>query len=136
MSKHVHTWFPLILFGLSLALLLLVWIVFAPQVQEQRVIENPEVTVEDYQNQARVITRDFFDQYNQTTDQPEQENLVTSARNDLLALLVPGTHRDVHLELVVSLNLIEQGLAQADAAQVTEGERRLEAVITQYGWLQ
>lgn len=137
MSKHVRTWFPLILFTLSLALLLLVWMVFVPRIQQELPSAQVSgVTSEDYQNQTRVVVRDFFDAYNETADVNEQESLVSSARNDLLSLLVPGTHKDVHLELVVSLNLIEQGLTNDDAAQVTEGERRLEAVIMQHGWLQ
>lgn len=136
-SKHVHTWFPLVLFGISLALLLLVWVVFAPQIEnQQNVTTEPTVSVEDYQNQARIASRDFFNAYNNSTDQAEQIELVENARNDLLSLIVPGTHRDVHLELVVSLNLIEQGLKNDDQSKVTEGERRLEAVITQHGWLQ
>ncbi len=136
---HPRTWFPLILFGLTLMLgLLVVFSIFPKLFTEQTntvEIETP-VDAEEYENQVHDIVMSFSELLKETDTDAEKIKLAQAAQNDLLALLVPAKYKDLHLELVVSMNLIAQGYQLEDESRVAEGERRLEAMIEKFKWLQ
>ncbi len=60
--------------------------------------------------------------------------LARKTKEDLLALRVPETFTDLHLRLVVSVGLIEQGL-EIRTSDVTVGEGKLSEILQTEPWL-
>lgn len=57
-------------------------------------------------------------------------------REQLLAVTVPGSFRQLHLDLVVATDRVARGQAQADQALVEDGLTRLAGVIGREAWLE
>ncbi|MDD5110391.1 MAG: hypothetical protein PHI63_04210 [Patescibacteria group bacterium] len=53
----------------------------------------------------------------------------------LVELVVPGRFQTVHLDLVIALNLLQQGQAGSEQADIEEGLERLEAVFAAQPWI-
>lgn len=136
MSPHPRTWFPLVLFGLTMALLIFVFSFYwTPQTTENISTPLPEVTEADYEAAVQLVMADFWDQYGAAETNEEKLDLVTRMQNNMLSLVVTPSYQANHLEFVIALNLMEQGLENDDSNKVAEGERRLEAVYEELEWL-
>ncbi len=136
MSPHPRTWFPLVLFGLTMALLIFVFSFYwTPKNTENVSTPLPEVTDADYEAGAQSIMSDFWDLYSAAENDEEKLDLVTRIQNNMLSLVVTPSYQETHLEFVIALNLMEQGFENDDANKVAEGERRLEAVFEELEWL-
>ena len=60
--------------------------------------------------------------------------LVLKTKNDLLGLRVPTKYKDLHLDLILGLSFLEQGIA-GDEQKLKEGEDKLNKIINDYPWL-
>lgn len=60
--------------------------------------------------------------------------LVLKTKNDLLGLRVPAKYKDLHLDLILGLSFLEQGIA-GDEQKLKEGEDKLNKIIEDYPWL-
>lgn len=136
MPIHHRSWFPFVLVGLTVSLVLLVALAYVnKQAPKQQSAQADVVTENEYQVAAAAVTRGFFARFDSVANDEERLELVESAQSELLELLVPSAEKDLHLELVMSLNLLKKGLSDDDDAAQLEGRRRLEAVFEQYSWL-
>ncbi|HEX9664895.1 MAG TPA: hypothetical protein VGA49_03685 [Patescibacteria group bacterium] len=58
-------------------------------------------------------------------------DLVTKTQSDVLDLVVPGSYKNFHLNLVLSLNAVRQGLELNDQSKVTAGQADLDKLMEQ-----
>jgi hypothetical protein len=137
MAIHHRTWFPFVLAGLTLSLVLLV--VYAYGTKEPSRIAPSEEAVSaptdaEYQAALASVMSGFLVRLDAAEGDAARLSLVEDAQSKVLALIVPGDRRELHLEIAISLNLLRTGLG-GDATAYVEGRRRLQAVIDQYSWL-
>jgi len=59
----------------------------------------------------------------------------TGVKEKILALKAPAKYLDLHLNLVIAFELIEQGQMDSDQDKIEEGIEKLEKLKTQYPWL-
>jgi len=138
MFKHIHhrSWFPFVIVALSLTLIVfIVWAYVARQNNPTaNFIEVPAVTMGQYQNETKLVMKDFFNQLTTQADDATRLAFVSETEQKLLALRVPAEGRSVHFELVSSLELLRQGFA-GNPEKMTEGETRLRSVFSNNSWL-
>lgn len=132
---HPRTWFPLVLATLSIALLVFVMFNFNDEATQDPVEQVPAVSSEEYQENAGALIENFFEDLNGLETDADRLVLIQATEDGLLQLIVPADHREIHLEMVIALNLMTQGYAQADEIRLAEGQRRLQALYDQYSWL-
>ena len=136
MSAHPRTWFPLVLFGLTLALLLFVFFLYmGPKEVVNESTPLPTVTEADYETSVSGIMAGFWEEYSFLETDEDKLDLVSRIQNNLLSVVVTPSYQETHLEFVIALNLMEQGYEIGDSGKVAEGERRLEAVYENLTWL-
>lgn len=137
MGSHHRNWFPLILVGLTLSLLFAVVLIMQPGLQQTEIesTAEPAITAEDYQDHAKIVVHTMEAGLEAVTTDEERLKLVRDAQTQLLALVVPASHRDVHLEAVIALNLMADGYTQGTAELITEGQTRLTQIKEQNDWL-
>jgi len=68
------------------------------------------------------------------TEQEKWIDLILKTKNDLLKLKVPAKYKDLHLDLVISFNFLEEGV-KGNEEKLKEGEKKLDKIIEQYPWL-
>ncbi|MFH1252947.1 MAG: hypothetical protein V1664_01290 [Candidatus Uhrbacteria bacterium] len=136
---HHRNWFPYVVVGLSILLLLFVAWAYLIKNQTRQVnqqTENqPAITVSDYEQGVKGILMNFWSEYSATSDVAAKLVLVESKEDKILALRVPAEYRAVHLSLASSLEMIRVGLSQADEQKLTSGLDQLNAVFINNGWL-
>lgn len=120
-TEH-KTWFPFILIGLTLALLLVIAVFRAPsEVQEvsdsESAVEIIEVSEDEYK--ASVVS---------ILNNQVQSKDYSNAYEALLNVLVPVTYKDLHLELTIAIAQLRDG-------NIDEGQARLDLVQAQTDWL-
>jgi hypothetical protein len=91
-------------------------------------------------NQSKAITPEPEIQYEPALKeilQPYwQDQGITELKTKILALKAPAEYLDLHLNLVIAFELIEQGQRDADQAKIEEGIEKLEQLKIQYPWLE
>ncbi len=135
---HHRSWFPFVLVGLTLSLLFLVAWVYRQSSSPSAYVDEPSVpavTEDEYQTAVKNVMAGFLTKLDGSTDDTSRLTVVQSTMDNVLALLVPGPRKDLHLELVMSLGLMRRGLSDEDPTAYAEGRRRLESVLVQYPWL-
>ena len=136
-EHHHRSAFPLIIVGLTLALLLVLALLFGPAVRDQsRGLLRPSqaVSAEMYERDVAQIMVRLQERTEMVEDDEAHYDILSSATSELLALTVPASYQSVHLELVASLDLLRQGVF-GEETKVEEGARRLEALYQTYPWL-
>ena len=134
---HHRSAFPLIVVGLTLVLLLGLALLFGPTVRDQsRGLLRPSQASmsQNYERNAGQIMTRLTERLDIAQDPTARYDVLATATSDLLTLVVPASYQSTHLELILSLDLLRQGTL-GDEAKTTEGERRLEALRSQYPWL-
>lgn len=98
---------------------------------KQTEISNPELEKE-YVNKVQEILADYMKKYDTLkNDQQEWGSLVTETQNKILEVTVPSKYKDFHLDLVLSLSLIKQGLSASDEKKLEESENKLKDLYKQ-----
>lgn len=133
--RHWHpTFFPLALALLTLALIAFMVVAFSGgKASSLMANETPAVSDDAYQEQAKAVMVSFEAEY-KAADDLAKLLLVEKTLNALLALRVPVSFKDLHLELAFSLNQMREGL-RGDAKVRREGEAHLQKVLTDNPWL-
>lgn|GEM_PF-1321410 len=121
------SWFPLILIGLSIALLLAVVIFVAGEGEMQETVgaihESPgeevadAITGAEYETLVTGVLRAY-----------QEDEDAARAYQGLIDISVPAGYKDVHLELVIAFGSIRTG-------DVEEGRSRLDILRNTYTWL-
>lgn len=120
---HEHrTWFPFIVIGVTLCLVLVIVIWKQPSAtsvdSDQSTVEVHQViTEEEYQQLVRQVLNDF-----------ETSHDSAAAHEALLDIFVPAAYKDIHLELVIII-------AKYQSGEDEEAQARLDLLAQQYDWL-
>lgn len=64
-----------------------------------------------------------------------QNNNFVSIKDKALALKAPAKYVDLHFNLIIAFELIEQGQTSSDQAQIEQGLEKLNVLKTQYPWI-
>ena len=114
---------------LSLAILTTGCSFFAPpagnnnQDQSDQTNINPQLEAQ-YRQQIAEALQPFW-----------QSNEVNGIREKVLDIRTPSAYLDLHLDIVLAFDKIEQGQATADQALIEEGFEKLNDLKDQYPWL-
>ncbi len=144
MNFHKHSLFPFVVVLLSSALVLFVVLNFIqtntdgkfPSVFDAAVEERgPALTEDEYKIAADLIIDTFKEQFGTTSDSTEETTIVDAAISDLLVLVIPVSMQPVHLEFVLSLNMIRRSITENDEILYTQGFDRLTSIIEVNDWL-
>lgn len=105
----------------------------------------PAISAEEleasYQQTAKTVVQSFLSKgqtapLNQTLSSDQKSDwskFVENAKNQLLALRVPGQYRDLHLQLVLDFQSLVDGLSKnSDLALAT---KKIDGLVAQYPWL-
>lgn len=86
--------------------------------------EKRVVTQSEYEGQVKTALQGYY-----TT------NDVTAVKDQIVSLTVPAEYLDVHFELVVAFELLDQGQKQNDQSKIDQGQKKLEELSKTYTWL-
>ncbi len=78
----------------------------------------------EYQQSLKVILQPFF-----------KENQFSGIREQILELRAPVKYLDLHLNLVLAFDLIQQGQEASDQAKIEEGLEKINQLKDQYPWI-
>lgn len=135
---HKRSWFPFVVFFLTLVLIALVVSSFTGKGQlEKRGQGAPPITmISDitYQRELSGNVKTFLNAYATATDDASRSALVQTMLNQLLHMRVPAQEKDLHLELALSLQQMKEGLAN-HSQDASEGFARLNDAVSQTSWL-
>ncbi|MFA5076254.1 MAG: hypothetical protein WC480_02435 [Patescibacteria group bacterium] len=101
-----------------------------------------EVATQDlaanYQAKSTEIISSYLQQRSAILANDQDESkwlaLATQTKNQLLDLKLPAKYQGLHLDLVITFNILEQGL-QGDSDRVDEANARLDQILTDNPWL-
>ncbi|MCH8049601.1 hypothetical protein IH979_02725 [Patescibacteria group bacterium] len=124
-TYHTHrTWFPFILIGLTVLLILVTAVWTRPSDESKpfgestaQVVERTAVSKEEYQ----VLVNEILQRYKSTGD-------VEQAYQTLLDIVIPPSYKEVHLELVIIMG-------KFDAGKTEEAQARFNLLKQRYSWL-
>ena len=139
---HHRSWFPFVVVGLSLTLALVVLWGFVTRSTAPDASGSPSAGAEavkpvnddEYRAQAAVIISGLVPVLARA-EAGEQLAQIDLAMSGMLALIVPAERREMHQELVFSLNKMRLGLANSDDTLYAEGRARFDELLDQYSWL-
>lgn len=84
---------------------------------------NPELE-KKYEQQLKIILKPFW-----TNNDPD------NLQEQILELRAPAKYLDLHLNIVLAFDLINQGRLTEDQAKIEEGLEKLNQLKKQYSWL-
>lgn len=106
--------------------------------QDNRPVKGETVTLVDLDNDYRQYVREILQTYQNLNDtlsnRAAQSALAKETGDKLLTLKVPKDLQEVHLELVIALNLIERG-HNGEPTQLNKGQSTLQTLINAHDWL-
>lgn len=108
---------------------------------------NKDFVSDNYRKQAKDILSHYFSKKssliingikagNLSSDESASWlNLVREVKNKLLELITPAEYKNIHLNLVLSFNYIEQGIFSKDGDKIKAGEDGINSLVKKYPWL-
>ncbi len=130
MFHQRHSFFPLVLAGLTLVLIIFMFYAFTEQGREPvSVMREPSpVSAQAYEKQWQQITQAFEEMYPNQSDDLARLVLTEQTIRELLELRVPAQQKDFHLSLVIELNQIAQAL-RARSGEASEAFARFQQIL-------
>src|SRR3989338_8487292 len=120
----------------KLFLVLILPVIFSGCLFRNKAIES---TAADDQNEEKISGRQQEKSYEESL--PKILQLFFENQNHLglkekiLELRAPAKYLDFHFNLVVALELIEQGKTQADNQKIKQGEEKINRLKNDYPWI-
>jgi hypothetical protein len=99
---------------------------------------SPKDKKEYQENVSRIFNslRNFFTQMTDVNADEKNMSRLTELKNELLAQRVPANYRNLHLELVITLDkIISQNPKEDTAAFLTQEKNVLDKLSREYSWL-
>ena len=135
---HRHSFFPLVIILLTLGLIILMFYAFtlesSPTTSSIQVEETVTIDPEAYRSDLVYIIAQFDDDYSASQDDLSRLLAAEDALSRLLDTQVPSEYKEIHLELAVIFNQLQEGLRKADRS-IEEPLNRLDLLTMQYPWL-
>lgn len=121
MLRHRHSFFPLILALLTLALVIFMFYAFTGRIAQSPSArgERPPVSSAEYKESMEGVMAVFVDAYGKQEDELARLVLTEKTLSQLLSLRVPVESKERHLALAVDLNRLVQALKQRDGEEAT-----------------
>lgn len=94
-----------------------------PQPEPVKILTEAEQE-QNYQIQVKDILKPYW-----------QKQGLAGIKDKILVLRAPAEYLDLHFNLVVALEVLEQGKNSSDQEKVEEGMAQLEALKSRYPWL-
>ena len=134
MCRH-RTFFPVVVVGLTITLLAVI-VLFGGNndFRSQSKSEPVAPTAYEYENFARALIARLESDLSADVQAQQKRERVISAQESLLAMYVPVSRKDAHLELVIALSFLSQGYL-GDDVKLSEGNARLNNLRSRYEWL-
>ena len=121
MSMYHRTWFPYILIGLTVVLVLVVISFFRSQPEEDVILVSEDAVIAiadiDYESDVSKILLDFY-----------QDENIEKTRNQLLAQRVPSEFLDLHFALILAIDAYQRG-------ETADADARMDEQRALYSWL-
>lgn len=114
--KRSH--FPLIVIGLTAALIVLMWFAFTGQEKTHSpdpVIEQVTISADDYKVDLADVMQRFQVELGAATDDVERSAVAHTSLEQILELKVPAEYQDLHLSLVLSLIQITKAIENGES---------------------
>ncbi len=120
-----HSFFPLVLALLTLGLIVFMFYAFTGKqsVSVRQTSEVPPVSSQEYEKELSTLTKSFVEQYPQKEDELSRLVLVEQTLQSLLSLRVPVEAKEMHLNLAVELNQMQQALREKSGKEKEAFER-------------
>ncbi len=120
-----HSFFPLMLAVLTLGLIVLMFYAFTQrQATPHRVAqEATPVSAQEYNQELSTLTKSFIEQYSLKEDDLSRLVLVEQTLQSLLSLRVPVEAKEMHLNIAVDLNQMQQALREKNGKEAEAFER-------------
>jgi hypothetical protein len=77
-----------------------------------------------YENDLKTILQPYW-----------QSQQPVGIKDQILALKVPAKYSNLHLNLVIAFELLEQGKAKSDQTKINSGNHKLNKLVSEYSWL-
>ena len=113
MSLHHRTWFPFVLVGLSLSLVLLIIFFVTPRQKIPPVISVPEQQLIDsgaYKTQVHDLLQSFLDGWSVASTTEAKMRQTDETLSVLFTIRVPKEFLDTHLSVVLALQDLRRSL--------------------------
>lgn len=95
-----------------------------PSAKPDLAAKNAELEAE-YRQSLKAILAPFW-----------QNKQIIGIREQILDLRAPALYLDLHINLVLALDLVEQGQASFDQAKIEDGLDKINRLKDQYSWIQ
>lgn len=128
-----RSYYPLVIALLTLGLGLLMYMTLHKTAVEPPP-PAPAVTESDYRAEVYGVVAPFLATYQAADTDVKKQVAVEVALQNLTDLIVPASHRDVHLSLAVSLALMRDGL-NGEAGALDNGYGKLTKTVADNPWL-
>ncbi len=92
---------------------------------EAEKIKNIIKMEKEYKSAASAILKPYF-----------QSQEFSGIKNEILELKVPSEYLDLHFNLVVAFELLEQGRAESDQSKIENGLEKINKLKEEYPWLE
>jgi hypothetical protein len=124
-----HSFFPLVLAMLTLGLFVLMFYAFTGKQTINRVAqETTLVSSQAYQKELGSLTDSFIKQYPKKEDDLSRLVLIEQTLASILSLRVPAEAKELHLNLAIELNQMQQALREKNGKEKEAFERIVQYV--------
>jgi hypothetical protein len=135
---HHRSPFPLIVILLSMALIVFMFFAFTDNGQQEAKTNFEQtiaVTDKGYQKELTSVIKDFYS--SQETSESDLEILISVEQtlSTLLSMKVPAEQKSLHLELALSLNMMQSGL-KSEERNGDEGFERFKKTVSRFSWIE
>ncbi|MFA5358300.1 MAG: hypothetical protein WC310_00580 [Patescibacteria group bacterium] len=118
----------------------------ADKTGDKREMINPAVQKKiqgDYEVELRAIYKKYQDKWQERAFDDkiltEQKNdwieFLGEAKNQILALTVPGQYRELHLNFVLDIDGLLNGFERGDATAIVDYNKKISQLADTYNWL-
>jgi len=90
--------------------------------------DQPVLTPEELESHYESSLKEILESYQKTDE-------VAGSKDQILALRAPAKYLDLHFNLVVAFELIEQGLQTSNQVKIDDGLNRITELKKDYNWL-
>ncbi len=130
---HHRTLFPLLVFGLTIVLGAVIFILFKDEAMNTQ--NRAPITSLEYQSEVHGVVGTLQADISSAQTNEERVQILEATRDELLALIVPSDYQEVHLNMVVTLSNWIAGYNGEEGKRVA-AEQYWSTLVSQYYWIE
>lgn len=132
---HRQSWFPALVTVLTVALAVIIIALFRGRVPTTATTAISPVTEAQYQSNVKQIVGTLPAQLTAAASDDARVTLLSNDRDALLNLTVPADQRDLHLNMVMTINAWIAGY-QGDAVKLAAAQTAWNQIVQENAWIQ